>query len=149
MSIYLLVAVDLSVKYHSPAQPGETLEMVTHIREMRGARSVWVQAIRQANSQRLVVTAEVTGAFMAESGRPVRVPVTFREKLTALYVPDARRTRERADSSSAPDEESRAVSHRHAGDRQQPDRSPHRTRSWCVCRGRGFRRMLRGIVGVA
>ncbi len=86
---YLIVAVDLSVKYHSPAYSGDTLEIVTGIREIRGARSVWAQEIREATSRRLVVTAEVTGAFMTEGGRPVRVPPAFVEKLSALLVPDA------------------------------------------------------------
>ena len=36
----LAVAADLSVKYHSPASPGETLEIVTHVREIRGAIAV-------------------------------------------------------------------------------------------------------------
>ncbi|HEV8440731.1 MAG TPA: thioesterase family protein [Methylomirabilota bacterium] len=84
---FLIVAVDLSVKYHSPASPGETLEIATHIRELRGARTFWIQDIREANSQRLVVTAEVTGAFMTEAGRPVRAPDTFREGLSRLHVP--------------------------------------------------------------
>ncbi len=37
---YLLVAAHLSVTYHSPAHSGETLEIMTSIREIRGARSV-------------------------------------------------------------------------------------------------------------
>jgi acyl-CoA thioester hydrolase len=82
---YIIVAVDLSVKYHSPARSGETLEVATYVREMRGARSLWVQEIREASSQRLVVTAEVTGAFMTDNGRPVRTPDAMREKLSALY----------------------------------------------------------------
>jgi acyl-CoA thioester hydrolase len=86
---YLIVATDLSVKYHSPAGPGDTLEIATWIRELRGARSLWVQEIREAAGKRLVVTAEVTGAFMSVEGRPVRTPAGFREKLSALSVPDA------------------------------------------------------------
>ncbi len=83
---YIIVAADLSVKYHSPSHSGETLEIVTQIRESRGARSVWVQEIREVDSQRLVVTAEVTGALMTESGHPVRAPDVIREKLSALYI---------------------------------------------------------------
>ena len=86
---YLIVAVDLSVKYHSPARSGETLEIVTRVRELRGARSLWSQEIREAASQRLVVTAEVTGAFTTEAGRPARVPAAFHEKLAALRIPDS------------------------------------------------------------
>jgi acyl-CoA thioester hydrolase len=86
---YLIVAAELSVKFHAPALPGEALEIITRIRELRGVRSVWVQEMREVESQRLVVTAEVTGVFVTESGRPVRIPPRFRGKLTVLYVPDA------------------------------------------------------------
>jgi acyl-CoA thioester hydrolase len=83
---YLIFAADLSIKYRSPAQAGEILEVVTYIREVRGARSLWVQEIREARSQRIVATAEVTGAFMTATGRPVRAPQAFVEKLSALCV---------------------------------------------------------------
>ena len=93
---YLIVAVELAVKYHAPARPGDILEILTHIREIRGARSVWVQEIREVSSRRLAVTAEVTGAFMTEGGRPVRVPAAFVDKLAALRVVDARPTAQSA-----------------------------------------------------
>ncbi|HXJ78948.1 MAG TPA: thioesterase family protein [Candidatus Methylomirabilis sp.] len=86
---YLIVAVDLAVKYHAPAYAGETLEILTRVREIRGARSIWAQEIREVASRRLTVTAEVTGAFMLDNGRPVRVPRDFAEKLSALHVPDS------------------------------------------------------------
>jgi len=86
---YLIVAVDLSVKYHSPARSGDTLEIVTRVRALRGARTLWSQEIREAGSRRLVVTAEVTGAFTTESGRPARALASFHEKLAALHVPDS------------------------------------------------------------
>lgn len=86
---YLIVARDLSVRFHAPARPGETLEITTRIGELGGVRSVWVQEIREVESRRLVVTAEVTGVFLTEDGRPIRIPSAFHEKLTALYVPDA------------------------------------------------------------
>jgi YbgC/YbaW family acyl-CoA thioester hydrolase len=86
---YLILAADLSVKYLAPARSGDTLEIVTYVREIRGARSIWVQEIREATSQRPLVTAEVTGAFATEDGRPARVPASFREKLSALCVLDA------------------------------------------------------------
>jgi acyl-CoA thioester hydrolase len=85
----MIVAAELTVKYHSPAGPGDTLDIVTHIREMRGARTLWVQEVREATSGRLVATAEVTGAFMTEEGRPVRAPALFQERLAAVHVPDA------------------------------------------------------------
>jgi acyl-CoA thioesterase FadM len=36
----------------------------------------------------VLVTAEVTGAFATEDGRPARTPESFREKLSALCAPD-------------------------------------------------------------
>ncbi len=86
---YLILAADLSVKYLAPARSGDTLEIVTYVREIRGARSIWIQEIREATSQRPLVTAEVTGAFATEDGRPARVPASFREKLSALCVLDS------------------------------------------------------------
>src|SRR5262249_18008048 len=68
---YLIFATDLSIQYRSPARAGETLEILTYIWDIRGARSLWVQEIREAGSQRVVATAEVTGAFMTDTGRPV------------------------------------------------------------------------------
>lgn len=85
---YLIVAADLSVKYLAPARSGDLLEIVTFIREIRGARSIWIQEVRDAESRRTLVTAEVTGAFALEDGRPARTPESFREKLSALLVPD-------------------------------------------------------------
>jgi acyl-CoA thioester hydrolase len=86
---YLILAADLTVKYLAPARSGETLEIATFVREIRGARSIWIQEIREMDSQRLLITAEVTGAFATEDGRPARTPASFREKLSALCVPDA------------------------------------------------------------
>jgi acyl-CoA thioester hydrolase len=83
---YMIVAVDLAVKYHSPARSGEILDIATHVREIRGARSIWAQEIREVSSGRLVVTAEITGALMTENGRPVRTPDGVRDKLSALCV---------------------------------------------------------------
>ena len=82
---YLIVVSELSVKYHAAAQAGDTLEIVTFVREVRGARSVWSQEIREASSRRLVVSAEVTAAFTTD-GRPARAPATFLEKLSALMA---------------------------------------------------------------
>jgi len=58
---YLILAADLTVK--------------------------WIQEIREAQSQKVLVTAEVTGAFATEDGRPARTPASFREKLLPLCVP--------------------------------------------------------------
>jgi acyl-CoA thioesterase FadM len=48
-----------------------------------------MQELREAKSQPLALTAEVTGVFLTEGGRPVRVPPAFHDKLTTLYIPDA------------------------------------------------------------
>ena len=81
---YLILAADLAVKYLAPARSGDTLEIMTYVREIRGARSIWIQEIREADSQKVLVTAEVTGAFATEDGRPARTPASFREKLLPL-----------------------------------------------------------------
>jgi acyl-CoA thioester hydrolase len=84
---HLIVATEITVKYHAPAYPGETLEILTRVREVRGARSVWIQEIREIGGQRLVATAEVIGAFVMTSGRPVRISDEAREKLSTLLGP--------------------------------------------------------------
>ncbi|HEY3066839.1 MAG TPA: thioesterase family protein [Methylomirabilota bacterium] len=84
----MIVAAELTVKYHSPAGPSDVLEIVTHIRELRGARTLWVQEVRDAISGRLVASAEVTGAFMTDTGRPARAPALFHERLASLHIPD-------------------------------------------------------------
>lgn len=142
----IAVAADLSVKYHSPAGPGEPLEILTHVREMRGARTRWVQEIREATSQRLVVTAEVTGAFLTEAGRPVRAPETFHQRLSTLYVPDGDGTVEASAAARRPREPSPTIADCSVVSLQRSERPSHDARSWCVCRGGGLRATLRGIV---
>ncbi len=83
---YLIVAVELGVKYLAPARAGDVLEITTWIREIRGARSYWVQEVRDAASRRVVATAEVTGALVSEDGRPQRTPPEIRERLAAFLV---------------------------------------------------------------
>lgn len=90
---YLILATELTVRFHTPAYSGETLEIVTSIRDLRSVRSVWAQEVREASSGRLVATAEVTGAFITPDGQPMRIPDVFRETLTALYVPTVERHR--------------------------------------------------------
>lgn len=140
----IAVAAELSVKYHLPASSGETLEIVTHVREMRGARTVWVQEILEATSQRLVATAEVTGAFLTEAGRPVRAPETFRQRLSMLYVPDGNRTVEASAAAQPPRE--LGQTDRSVVSLQRPGGTSRNARSWCMCRGSGLRETLRGRV---
>lgn len=84
---YRIVATDLVVRFHAPARSGDTLEIQTRIREFQGPRSIWSQEIRQAESQRLLASAEVSGVFTTEDGRAVRIPPAFREKLMTLFFP--------------------------------------------------------------
>ncbi len=143
---YLIVAVDLSIRYHAPARSGETLEIATHIRELRGARSIWVQEIREATSRRLVVTAEVTGAFMTEGGRPVRVPEAFNEKLAALWVTERQ-------PSGPGDRDARSGARgRRLGASSSVEPIPavpaRARRAWCPCgEGRTLGQTLRQIGG--
>ena len=81
---YHIVAVEIAVKFHSPAHPGESLDIVTRVREVRAARSLWAQEIREVESGRLVATADVVGEFTNTAGRPLRIPEGFREKLATL-----------------------------------------------------------------
>jgi len=144
---HFIVATDLSVKYHSPAHPSDMLDIVTYVREMRGARSVWVQEIREATSGRLVLTAQVTGAFTTENGRPLRASAATRERLAQLWVPDAALPTSGAEDSRV-DDLIRAAIGRHAGHQHGPLESST-TRPWCICRGgdlaKTARQKARGI----
>lgn len=86
---YLIVASEIRVKYLAPAHAGETLEVATHIREIRGARTLWIQEIREVASSRLVATAEVVGAVTSTAGRPVRISAEFAQKLSPILIPPA------------------------------------------------------------
>jgi acyl-CoA thioester hydrolase len=86
---YLIFAADIFVKFHAPAHLGDELEIVTSVREMRGARSIWAQEVRHAATQRLIASGQVTGALMSDTGRPVRLPSAFTEKLALLYQPES------------------------------------------------------------
>jgi acyl-CoA thioester hydrolase len=124
------VAVGVSVTYHAPANPGETLEIVTHVRDIRGARTLWVQEVREAAGRRLIVTAEIIGAFLTEAGKPVRVPEMFQERLGALYVPDG----DPAISAPATPWPRRERRRAPAAPGAAVDTASHYGRSWCVCR---------------
>ena len=124
---YLLVAAEIVVKFHSPARSGESLDITTEIREIRGARSLWVQEMREAGSERLVATAEVTGALMTEGGHPVRIPATFRAQLSTLSGPSALPTAPAGDPAGRGEA-------RNAGRFGAPIRllSPEANPSWCA-----------------
>ena len=85
---YLIFAAEISVKYHAPAYLGDELEVVTWVRETRGARSIWGQEVRHASTDRLLASAQVTGALMSDNGRPARLPPAFQERLALLHRPD-------------------------------------------------------------
>ena len=84
---YLIFAAEISVKYHAPAYLGDELEVVTAVREMRGARSIWAQEVRNAATGQLIASGLVTGALMSDTGRPARLPPAFVEKLALLHQP--------------------------------------------------------------
>jgi YbgC/YbaW family acyl-CoA thioester hydrolase len=84
---HLIVVTQIFVRYHAPARAGDMLEITTSVREMSAARSTWDQEIREVTSGRLVVTAEVTGAFVNEAGRPLRIPEAYRTRLGLLERP--------------------------------------------------------------
>jgi YbgC/YbaW family acyl-CoA thioester hydrolase len=141
---YLIVAADLFIRYHSPARLGEELDVQTHIHELRGARSLWVQEIREASRQRVIVTAEVTGAFMTDNGRPARPPADFAEKLSAISVTADRPGRTQRRSSSRRGEGKGPAEASYTVDAHRPIDSPTRVRSWCLCGGGGLKRAIRG-----
>ena len=66
-----------------------------------------VHEIREVETGRLVVTGEVMGAFTSESGRPVRIPAAFVERLAPITIADAAGPKSRSEAGHGGADESR------------------------------------------
>lgn len=77
-----IVIVDLALRYRAPAFLGDELVVETSVREVRGASTVFHQAVRRGAT--VLVEAEARGGLTGEDGRPRRLPPEFAECLEAL-----------------------------------------------------------------
>ncbi len=79
---YQIVVTRSDIHFRAPATAGDDLVITTRVEEIKGARMVWRQRIDRGDD--LVVEAEIHAAFLAETGRPARVPESLRQALTSL-----------------------------------------------------------------
>lgn len=77
-----IVVVRSDVRFRSPATAGDELTVTTSVGEMRGATMEWIQRIDRAGTP--IVDAVVTAACVGPHQRPVRIPPTLRDALSAL-----------------------------------------------------------------
>jgi acyl-CoA thioester hydrolase len=79
----------LEIRYLRPARLDEALEVVTWVRDLRGASLDLIQQVRRADGRgcgELLSDATLTLACMGPTGRPVRLPADVRAAL-ARTVP--------------------------------------------------------------
>ncbi|MFT3871018.1 MAG: thioesterase family protein [Nibricoccus sp.] len=81
---YFLPVIEVQAKYHRPAVYDDMVTVVTTLREKPGLRINLEYEIRRGDE--LLVTGKTFHAFIDREGRPVRPPVSFTEKITALFA---------------------------------------------------------------
>ena len=77
-----IVVVEITVKYRTPAVYGDRLVVTTQIDEIARASSRCSQQIRRGNV--LIAAASLRVAVTDASGRPLRFPEEFTQKLAHL-----------------------------------------------------------------
>ena len=83
---FQIVVTDLEVRFRRPVPARATVEVQTRVAEARRASAVWAQRVVVDGS--VAVEALVKGATTDRSGRPVRPPPDFWEKLAPLVAAD-------------------------------------------------------------
>ncbi|ESR26178.1 tol-pal system-associated acyl-CoA thioesterase [Lutibaculum baratangense] len=71
----------MSIEFERPARIDDVLEVVTGVREMRGASMLLAQEVRRGDQ--LLVSAEVQVALVTATGRARRIPLALRQVLGA------------------------------------------------------------------
>jgi acyl-CoA thioester hydrolase len=80
---YFLPVLEVQAKYHRPAVYDDTVTVVTTLREKPSLRITLEYEVRR--EQDLLVTGKTVHAFIDRSGRPVRPPSSFIEKMNSLF----------------------------------------------------------------
>jgi acyl-CoA thioester hydrolase len=79
-----LVIIEARVRYLSPARYGDEIEVCGAFTDVRPASLTITYTLTEAESGRLVATAETRAAFVdAQTGRPTRAPDNFRRACRA------------------------------------------------------------------
>ena len=79
---FLLVVVDLRMRFRRPAVLGDVLTVETALLELRRASSRWTQRILRHDEP--IVTAELRGAITGPDGRPRPAPPGLADALEPL-----------------------------------------------------------------
>jgi len=73
-----IVATEVRLNYRAPAYGREMLEVHTTLGPVSRVRSVWKQRIRRPGNNEILLDAEITGVFLDQRGRPMRIPDELR-----------------------------------------------------------------------
>ncbi|MCC5646550.1 acyl-CoA thioesterase [Nostoc sp. CHAB 5824] len=78
----------VEIDYLRPAVAGDTLEVTTWLKEMRGTRAFRCYEIRKQNQDNLLVTAEVLWVWVdAQTMRPRPIPSIMLDKFLQIQNP--------------------------------------------------------------
>lgn len=80
---YFLPVLEVQAKYHRPAVYDDTVTVITALRDKPSLRITLDYEIRRGDD--LLVTGKTVHAFIDRSGRPVRPPISFIEKMNSLF----------------------------------------------------------------
>lgn len=78
----------VEIDYLRPAVAGDTLEVTTWLKEMRGTRALRCYEIRKQNQDNLLVTAEALWVWVdAQTMRPRPIPSVMLDKFLQIQSP--------------------------------------------------------------
>lgn len=78
----------VEIDYLRPAVAGDTLEVTTWLKEMRGTRALRCYEIRKQNQDNLLVTAEALWVWVdAQTMRPKPIPSVMLDKFLQIQNP--------------------------------------------------------------
>jgi acyl-CoA thioester hydrolase len=78
----------VEIDYLRPAVAGDTLEVTTWLKEMRGTRALRCYEIRKKNEDNLLVTAEALWVWVdAQTMRPRPIPSVMLDKFLQIQNP--------------------------------------------------------------
>ncbi|MBD2565310.1 MULTISPECIES: acyl-CoA thioesterase [Nostoc] len=81
----------VEIDYLRPAVAGDTLEVTTWLKEMRGTRALRCYEIRKQNQDNLLVTAEALWVWVdAQTMRPRPIPSVMLDKFLQIQNPGVR-----------------------------------------------------------
>ena len=83
----LFMVVEAQLKYHSPARYGDVLAISAEISELRKASLVFRHQITRRGQSELLAEGSARLACVNASGKPMKMPPEFFQKLQMLSAP--------------------------------------------------------------